>query len=54
MTSSLRRLPIARHLALSYHTRLLSTSQVLRNETPAVANLGETVQKKPIGGIRGG
>jgi len=46
-------LSTARNLPRYAQTRFISTSRVLRDEAPP--NLGSTqLQKKPIGGFRGG
>ncbi|KAG5642671.1 hypothetical protein DXG03_002355 [Asterophora parasitica] len=51
--ASLRCLSAARALPRYSQARLLSTGQILRNETNA--NLGtDQVQRKPVGGFRGG
>jgi hypothetical protein len=53
MTSVTRLSAISRHSLRAVQCRNLSTSSILRNE--ATSNLGTVaVQKKPIGGFRGG
>ncbi|KIK69650.1 hypothetical protein GYMLUDRAFT_66949 [Collybiopsis luxurians FD-317 M1] len=51
-SSSLHRLSLPRITRLHYQRRLLTTTRFLRNETPSIGT--PAVQKKPIGGFRGG
>jgi len=49
------RLSTSRRTVQGLKSRFLSTSHVLRKDTPPVLNVGTTpVQKKPVGGFRGG